>query len=51
MAGWEYKVVPAPTKGLKGKGVKGAEGRFAHALENLMNEMGAEGWELSLIHI
>ncbi|WP_299685562.1 DUF4177 domain-containing protein [uncultured Tateyamaria sp.] len=45
MAGWEYKVVPAPTKGRKGKGVKGAEGRFAFALETLMNEMGAEGWE------
>lgn len=45
MAGWEYKVMPAPTKGLKGKGVKGAEGRFANALETLMNEMALEGWE------
>ena len=44
MAGWEYKVVPAPTKGRKGKGVKGAEGRFAFARESLMNEMAAEGW-------
>lgn len=45
MAGWEYRVVPAPTKGQKGKGIKGAEGRFAFALEILMNTMGAEGWE------
>lgn len=45
MSGWEYKVVPAPTKGVKGKGVKGAEARFAHALEVLMNDMGADGWE------
>ena len=45
MSGWEYKVVPAPTKGIKGKGIKGPEGRFANALETLMNEMGAEGWE------
>lgn len=45
MAGWEYRVVPAPTKGRKGRGVKGPEGRFAFALESLMNEMGGEGWE------
>ncbi|VAW04599.1 hypothetical protein MNBD_ALPHA07-825 [hydrothermal vent metagenome] len=40
----EYKVLPAPGKGRKGRGVKGAEARFAHALEALMNEMAAEGW-------
>ncbi len=45
MPRYEYKVVPAPTKGRKGKGVKGPEGRFAFALETLMNELGAEGWE------
>jgi len=45
MAGWEYKVVPAPTKGLKGKAIKGPEGRFAHALETLMNDMARDGWE------
>ncbi|MEO0400817.1 MAG: DUF4177 domain-containing protein [Pseudomonadota bacterium] len=45
MSGWEYKVVPAPTKGVKAKGVKGPEGRFANALEVLMNQMGREGWE------
>ncbi|QYX58165.1 DUF4177 domain-containing protein [Roseovarius sp. SCSIO 43702] len=40
----EYKVIPAPNKGLKDKGVKGPEARFAHAVETLMNEMGAKGW-------
>ena len=42
---YEYKVVPAPKKGLKGKGIKGAEDRFANALMTTMNELGAEGWE------
>jgi len=45
MPRYEYKVVPAPTKGAKGKGVKGADARVAHALELLMNELGTEGWE------
>lgn len=45
MSGWEYKVVPAPKKGTKGAGVKGPEGRFANAIETLMNDMGAQGWE------
>ncbi len=42
---FEYKVVPAPVKGVKAKGVKGAEARFAHALSELMNHYAAEGWE------
>ena len=45
MSQWEYKVVPAPTKGTKAHGVKGPEGRFANALETLMNDMGRDGWE------
>ncbi|MEM6374104.1 MAG: DUF4177 domain-containing protein [Pseudomonadota bacterium] len=45
MSAWEYKVIPAPTKGVKARGVKGAEGRFAHALEAVMNDLAAEGWE------
>ncbi len=44
MPAQEYKVVPAPTKGRKGPGIKGAEARFAHAIETLMNEMAADGW-------
>lgn len=42
---YEYKVIPAPTRGQKAKGIKGPEGRFANALEREMNRLGAEGWE------
>ncbi len=45
MAVYEYKVVPAPEKGLKGKGVKGPRERFANALQTVMNRLGADGWE------
>lgn len=45
MSRYEYKIVPAPNRGLKGKGIKGPEARFANALEGKMNEMAAEGWE------
>ncbi len=45
MTGYEYKVVPAPAQGRKAKGVRGAEARFAFALETVMNEMAAEGWD------
>ena len=42
---FEYKVVPAPAKGTKAKGVKTPHGRFAVTIEQLLNDMGAEGWE------
>jgi hypothetical protein len=42
---YEYKVIPAPTKGKRGRGVKGAEARFANALEQVLIELGSEGWE------
>ncbi len=42
---YEYKVIPAPARGRKGPGVKGAEGRFAHGLETAINELAIEGWE------
>ncbi|MEP3440599.1 MAG: hypothetical protein ABJN72_03885 [Sulfitobacter sp.] len=45
MPRYEYKVVPAPTKGIKGKGVRGAEARFSFALQELMNGMAGYGWE------
>jgi hypothetical protein len=45
MSRFEYKVVPAPAKGLKGKGVKGAEARFSHGLEDLINGLAGDGWE------
>lgn len=45
MQAFEYKVVPAPAKGTKAKGIKTPEDRFANSIEILMNEMAAEGWE------
>lgn len=45
MPKYEYKVVPAPTKGQRARGVKGAEARFANALMTLMNKLGRDGWE------
>ena len=45
MPNYEYKVLPAPSRGEKAKGVKGNEARFAHAIEKLMNEMASGGWE------
>lgn len=45
MSRYEYKVVPAPQKGQKAKGVKTPEGRFALSVEAVLNEMAASGWE------
>lgn len=45
MKAFEYKVVPAPTRGLKAKGVKGTPARFANALQTVMNDLGAQGWD------
>ena len=45
MCAYEYKVVPAPSKGLKAKGIKTTQDRFAHALQQVTNELGADGWE------
>ena len=45
MTQYEYKVVPAPRRGERVKGVKAAEDRFAIALTNVMNTHAAEGWE------
>ena len=42
---YEYKIVPAPLKGQKSKGVRGRDAKFAHALSLVMNELGSEGWE------
>lgn len=42
---YEYKVVPAPVRGLKAKGIKTPQERFAHALELAMNELAVDGWE------
>jgi hypothetical protein len=45
MTVYEYKVVPAPRKGRKGKGVKGTAARFSFAVQELMNAYAADGWE------
>lgn len=42
---FEYKVVPAPAKGTKAKGVKTPQGRFAVTIEQVLNDMAADGWE------
>ncbi len=44
MPKYEYKVIPAPTKGVKARGLKTSEARFANAIEKKMNELAAEGW-------
>ncbi|MHA6325729.1 DUF4177 domain-containing protein [Roseivivax sp. CAU 1753] len=45
MTQYEYRVLPAPEKGRKAKGVKTPQARFALTVEALMNDMAAEGWE------
>lgn len=42
---YDYKVIPAPSRGVKAKGVKTADARFAHAVELSLNALAAEGWE------
>lgn len=45
MQTFEYKVVPAPNRSKRVKGVKGTAGRFAAVLTETMNEQAADGWE------
>ncbi len=45
MTRYEYKVVPAPAKTGKAKGIKSPEARFARTVEDVLNEMAREGWE------
>lgn len=45
MQSYEYRVVPAPRKSEKAKGLKTVEARFALTLTQTMNEMAREGWE------
>lgn len=42
---YDYKVVPAPSKGEKDRGLKTGADRFAHALELAMNALARDGWE------
>ena len=41
---YEYRVIPAPSKGKKASGLKTAHARFAYAVQELINEVAAEGW-------
>lgn len=43
MQRYQYKIIPAPEKASKIKGLKGPA-RFAATLEQAMNDLGAEGW-------
>lgn len=45
MTRYEYKVLPAPQRGVRAKGAKTTEARFANALMEIMNELGRDGWE------
>lgn len=45
MQRYEYKVVPAPRRGEKSRGVKTIEDRFALALTVVMNDLGRDGWD------
>lgn len=42
---FEYQVIPAPRKGKKARGIKGTEARFAHTLQEVLNDAAADGWE------
>lgn len=41
----EYKVIPAPNRPAKAKGIKTVSEKFALSLTGLMNEMARDGWE------
>ncbi len=45
MSAFEYKVVTAPRKARKVKGVRGTDERYAVNLTELMNRQAADGWE------
>ena len=45
MTRFEYKVIPAPKKPTRARGVRSTEERFAHSLMVAMNELGQDGWE------
>ena len=45
MQSHEYRVIPAPRRGVKVKGARTPEDRFARAVEGEMNRMALDGWE------
>jgi hypothetical protein len=45
MTHYDYKVIPAPRRLKKIKGIKDTPELFAHTLTDAINEMAREGWE------
>ncbi len=45
MKTYEYRVIPAPRRGIKERGLKSSEDRFAHALQTTINTQANDGWE------
>ncbi|MBK5945944.1 hypothetical protein CCR83_05620 [Rhodobacter veldkampii DSM 11550] len=45
MTAYDYKVIPAPPRAEKARGLKTAEDRHAHTLTLALNEMARDGWE------
>ena len=45
MTGYDYKVIPAPKRAKKVKGLRGAEELFAHTLTDAINEVARQGRE------
>ncbi len=45
MTRYDYFAMPAPVRGPKIRGARGASARYAHHLTALLNDMAAEGWE------
>lgn len=45
MSNYEFKVIPAPRKAEKIKGVRNGDDRFAHTITNTINTLAEDGWE------
>lgn len=45
MQAFEYKIVPAPKRAAKIKGLKTTEDRFARTLTDTVNELARDGWD------
>jgi hypothetical protein len=45
MTQYDYKVVPAPKRAKKIRGIKSTEELFAHTLTEAINEVARQGWE------
>lgn len=45
MPRYEFKVIPAPTRGEKSRDARTAEERFARAMTQVLNQMAREGWD------